>query len=57
MKRVSGRYCLSQQLVPEIMQVATATRMEIYGDPGPQVASMTSAFGAEVFTAWEGFDR
>jgi quinol monooxygenase YgiN len=46
-----------QQFVPQMMQVATPTRMEIYGDPGPQVASMAAAFGAEVFTAWEGFDR
>ncbi len=46
-----------QQLVPKMMQVATATRMEIYGDPGPQVAGMAAAFGAEVFTSWEGFDR
>ncbi len=46
-----------QQLVPQLIQVATPTRMEIYGDPGPQVASMAAAFGAEVFTTWEGFDR
>jgi quinol monooxygenase YgiN len=46
-----------QQLVPQMIQVATPTRMEIYGDPGGQVASMAAAFGAEVFTAWEGFDR
>jgi quinol monooxygenase YgiN len=46
-----------QQLVPQMIQVATPTRMEIYGDPGPQVACMAAAFGAEVFTAWEGFDR
>jgi quinol monooxygenase YgiN len=46
-----------QQFVPQMMQVATPTRMEIYGDPGPQVAAMAAAFGAEVFTAWEGFDR
>jgi len=46
-----------QQFVPQMLQVASATRMEIYGDPGPQVASMASAFGAEVFAAWEGFDR
>lgn len=46
-----------QQFVPQMLQVATPTRMEIYGDPGPQVASMAAAFGAVVFTAWEGFDR
>ena len=46
-----------QQLVPQMLQVASATRMEIYGDPGPQVAAMAAAFGTEVFTGWEGFDR
>ena len=46
-----------QQLVPQMMQVATPTRMEIYGDPGPQVTAMAASFGAQVFTAWEGFDR
>jgi quinol monooxygenase YgiN len=46
-----------QQLVPQMMQVATPTRMDIYGDPGPQVTAMASAFGAQVFNAWEGFDR
>lgn len=46
-----------QQLVPQLMQFASPARMEIYGDPGPQVAAMAGAFGAEVFYAWEGFDR
>ncbi|MGA9567221.1 MAG: antibiotic biosynthesis monooxygenase [Candidatus Korobacteraceae bacterium] len=46
-----------QQFVPQMLHSATPTRMEIYGDPGPQVASMAAAFGAEIFTAWEGFDR
>jgi quinol monooxygenase YgiN len=46
-----------QQLVPQMLQVANPVRMEIYGDPGPQVAAMASAFGAEVFTTWQGFDR
>ncbi len=46
-----------QQLVPQMMQVATPARMEIYGDPGPQVRTMAAAFGTEVFTSWEGFDR
>jgi quinol monooxygenase YgiN len=46
-----------QQFVPQLLQVATPTRMEIYGDLGPQVAAMAAAFGAEIFTAWQGFDR
>jgi quinol monooxygenase YgiN len=46
-----------QQFVPQMVQVATPVRMEIYGDPGPTVAAMAGALGAEIFTAWEGFDR
>ena len=46
-----------QVFVPKLMQVASPVRMEIYGDPGPQVTAMVAAFGAEVFTAWLGFDR
>jgi len=46
-----------QQFVPQMVQVASPTRMEIYGDPGPTVSAMAAAFGAEVFTGWEGFDR
>ena len=46
-----------QKYVPQLLQAATPTRMEIYGDPGPQVAAMAGAFGAEIFTAWQGFDR
>lgn len=46
-----------QQLVPQMLQVASPVRMEIYGDPGPQVASMAAAFGAEIFASWHGFDR
>jgi len=46
-----------QKYVPQLLQFATPTRMEIYGDPGPQVTEMAKAFGAEIFTAWQGFDR
>jgi quinol monooxygenase YgiN len=46
-----------QQFVPQMVQVSSPVRMEVYGDPGPQVAAMASAFGAEIFAAWEGFDR
>jgi quinol monooxygenase YgiN len=45
------------QLVPRIIEVASPVRMEIYGYPGPRVTAIAAAFGAEVFTAWEGFDR
>jgi quinol monooxygenase YgiN len=46
-----------QQFVPQLLKVSSPARMEIYGDPGPQVAAMAAGLGAEVFIAWEGFDR
>ena len=46
-----------QQFVPQMMQVASPVGMEVYGDPGPKVSAMVAAFGAEIFTAWQGFDR
>ena len=45
------------ELVPQLIFFASPTRMEIYGDPGPKVAALAAAYGAEVFTAWQGFDR
>jgi quinol monooxygenase YgiN len=46
-----------KELLPQMLQVASVTRMEIYGDPGPQVTARAKEVGAEIFTAWEGFDR
>lgn len=46
-----------QQFVPEMIQVSTPVRMEIYGYPGTHVTAMATLFGAQFFTAWEGFDR
>ena len=45
------------QNIFQFNQVAVTTRVEIYGDPGPKVAALAAAFGAEIFTCWEGFDR
>lgn len=33
-----------QQFVPQMLRFASPTRMEIYGDPGPQVATMAVTF-------------
>ena len=46
-----------QEFVPKLMQAASPTRMEIYGNPGGQVAIIAAAYGAEIFLGWEGFDR
>jgi hypothetical protein len=40
-----------------MVQVATPTRVEIYGDPGPQVATMVAALGGQIFSSFCGFDR
>ncbi|HVP54270.1 MAG TPA: antibiotic biosynthesis monooxygenase [Candidatus Eisenbacteria bacterium] len=45
------------QFVPQLIYFGSPTRMEIYGDPGPQVSALASAYGAEVFSTWQGFDR
>ena len=46
-----------QQLVPQLIQFGTPTRMEIYGDPGPVVTTMAAGFGAIIYPSWLGFDR
>lgn len=46
-----------QEFVPKLLQVASVSRMEVYGDPGPQVTAMVAGFGAEIFSSWHGFDR
>jgi quinol monooxygenase YgiN len=46
-----------QWLVPQLIQVCSPKRMEFYGDPGSEVAAMATAFGAELFIPWEGFER
>jgi quinol monooxygenase YgiN len=46
-----------QQWVPKMLEVSSPTCMEIYGNPGPHVAAIAAAFGATIFTSWQGFDR
>jgi|SRR5580658_1537430 quinol monooxygenase YgiN len=46
-----------QKLVPELAALCTVDGFEIYGDPGPKVAEMASAFGATIFPYWLGINR
>jgi quinol monooxygenase YgiN len=46
-----------KEWVPKLVQVAIPSRMEIYGDPGPQVAAKAATLGAKIFAPWHGFDR
>lgn len=45
------------EFVPMLVQHASPTHMEIYGDPGPQFRMIALAYGAEIFTAWRGFEN
>ena len=46
-----------QEFVPKLLEVASMTRMEVYGDPGPPVSTTVAGLGAEIFSSWQGFDR
>ena len=43
-----------REFVPKLLQVASVNRMEVYGDPGPQVTAMVAGFDAEIFSSWQG---
>lgn len=45
------------ECVPELIQFGSPTRMEIYGEPGPMMTVIANAYGAEIFTSWQGFER
>jgi quinol monooxygenase YgiN len=46
-----------QVFVPKILEIASITRFEVYGDPGPKAAQMLAEVGAEVFDIWDGITR
>jgi quinol monooxygenase YgiN len=44
-------------LVPKLLESASITRFEVYGDPGPQVSAMLVGFGAAMFEFRQGLGR
>lgn len=46
-----------QELVPKILETASITSFEVYGDPGPEAAKMLAEVGAEIFPLWHGLGR
>ena len=46
-----------QQLVPKLAAASSVDGFEVYGDPGPKVAEMASAFGAPIYQYWMGIGR
>jgi|SRR5271165_2712952 len=46
-----------QELVPKILETASVSRFEVYGDPGPEAAKILAGVGAEIFGYWHGLGR
>src|SRR5215470_4568822 len=46
-----------QQLVPQLLTVASVALMEFCGDPGPEVTAMAAQFNPGIFQTWQGFDH
>ena len=46
-----------QKYVPQLAALCKVDGFEIYGDPGPKVAAMASAFGATIFSYMLGINR
>ncbi|MFZ0818481.1 MAG: antibiotic biosynthesis monooxygenase [Candidatus Acidiferrales bacterium] len=46
-----------QELVPKLLETASITRFEVYGDPGAKAAEMLAKAGAEIFKVWRGLSR
>jgi quinol monooxygenase YgiN len=46
-----------QKYVPQLAALCKVDGFEIYGDPGPKVSMMATAFGATVFPYWLGINR
>ena len=46
-----------QQLVPQLVEVSSVDRFEVYGDPGPEGTRMLASFGAAIFLDWHSLDR
>ena len=45
------------QLVPKLAEVCSIDGIEVYGDPGKQVAGLAAGFGAQIFQFWTGISR
>lgn len=43
-----------QEFVPKLLQVATVTGFDVYGNPGTEAAKVLMGFGAQIFERWDG---
>jgi len=42
------------EFVPKLLQVASVTGFDVYGNPGAKAAPALTAFGATIFERWQG---
>jgi len=45
------------KLIPRLLESASLSGFEVYGDPGPEAAKTLKGFGAELFQHWQGLRR
>ncbi len=43
-----------RDLVPKLLESASVSGFEVYGDPGVQASAMLAGFGAAIFKFWRG---
>ena len=43
--------------VPKMLETASVSEFEVYGDPGAKMAETLPAFGAEIFGFWQGLGK
>ena len=46
-----------QKLVPQVLESASVTNFEVYGQPDPEAAKMLSSMNAKMFSFWKGINR
>jgi quinol monooxygenase YgiN len=46
-----------QKLVPKLLELASVTGFEVFGDPGAQSTEILTKLGAEIFQFWRGISR
>jgi quinol monooxygenase YgiN len=46
-----------REYVPKLLETASISSFEVYGDPGPKVTEMVAGLEAEIFSFWQGLER
>jgi quinol monooxygenase YgiN len=46
-----------REWVPKMLETASISAFEVYGDPGPEAAKILAGVGAEIFPLWHALGR